>query len=425
MKDGQKDNPQEETPDPNAKFEQAVGGDPLLECLVFLTKFHGRPRSADSLMAGLPYSGDQMTPTLFLKVAERAEFHAAVNERVLSKVSDHVLPVILAFKDETYGVLLERLDNGRVKIMLPELGGSIEELPLSEVSERYSGYALFLRPHYKLDRVRKRDDIPKPSSWFWGALYKHWWSYAQVGLAAIFINLFALVSPIFTMTIYDRVVPNNAIDTLWVLASGVAVVVIFDLILKTLRAYFIDSAGKKADVTIACRVFDQVLDMRMESRPASAGAFANTLKEFESLRDFFTSATLVALVDLPFVFLFVLVLWLISGPVALVLLVIIPAVLIYGALIQIPLNKVVKKNFKETEQRHGVLVETINGLETIKSIGAESRMRELWEGVVGLTARSAQKARALSTSSANFTGMATQLNSVAVIIYGVYLIAEG
>jgi len=407
------------------KFRQAIQHDPLLDCLVFLTKFHGHPRSADSLMAGLPLSGEQMTPKLFLKAAERADFHAAVIEKKFSDLSKHVFPVILSFSDETYGVLLDIQPDGLARIMLPELGGSVETLPVAEIEEKYAGFALLIRPKYRLDRVRTKNDIPKPTSWFWGALYKHWWSYAQVGLAAIFINMFALVSPIFTMTIYDRVVPNNAVDTLWVLASGVTVVIIFDLILKTLRAYFIDSAGKKADVTIACRIFDQVLDMRMEGRPGSAGAFANTLKEFESLREFFTSATLVALVDLPFIFIFVFVIWLISGPVALVLLVTIPVVLIYGALIQIPLRRVVQKNFKETEQRHGVLVETINGLETIKSIGAEARMRELWEGVVGLTARSSQKARALSTSSTNFTSLVMQLNSVAVMLYGVYLIAEG
>nr|VFJ51673.1 MAG: ATP-binding cassette, subfamily C, LapB [Candidatus Kentron sp. DK] len=399
--------------------------DPLLECLVFLSHYHGNPKSAEVLKAGLPTPDHgKFTPNLFVRAAERAGFKSRVVERRLENIPDQVLPAVLMLGSGRACVMLERVSSGEARVFLPETGGTEETISTEELNKDYVGFAIYLKPDSEVSFDRKEEAHERGTSWFWGAILKNWWRYAQVGLAAIFINLFALVSPLFIMTVYDRVIPNNATETLWVLATGVATVIIFDLVLKSLRAYFIDAAGKKTDVELACRIFDQVLDMRMGAGPSSAGAFANTLREFETLREFFTSATLVALIDLPFALLFILVLWLLSGPVALVLAVAVPVILIYAFLIQIPLNKVVRKNFRESELKHGVLVETIGGLETIKSISAEARMRRIWESVVGLTARSSQKARAYSTSAVNFTGTVQQLTSVGVVLFGVHLIKE-
>jgi ATP-binding cassette, subfamily C, bacterial LapB len=393
--------------------------------LVFLAKFHGKPRSADAMMTGLPANESRLSPTLFVRAAQRAGLNARIVKRRLSAIPKHVLPCVIALKDDRACIVQDYPNKKTARIILPETGFSEETVKIKELAKDFEGFAILVKPQYRLDPEAEKELRPKPTFWFWSSILSNWWTYSQVGLAAIFINLFALVSPLFIMTVYDRVIPNNAQETLWVLATGVVSVIIFDTILKTLRAYFIDAAGKKTDVTVATRIFDQVLDMQMKARPASAGAFANTLREFETLRDFFTSATLATLIDLPFSLLFIFILWLLSGSVALVLAVAVPVILFYSLLIQIPLSSVIKKNFKESELKHGVLVETINGLETIKSIGAEARMRGLWEGVVGLTARSSQKARALSVSAVNFAGMVQQLTSVAVVIYGVELISEG
>lgn len=402
-----------------------VHEDPLLECLTFLTQYHGNPKSADVLMAGLPTPGSRLTPNLFVRAAERAGYRARIVKRRLGAISSFVLPAVLVLHDGRACVLARNKGKQTASVLIPEMGMVEAAVSLDELGRDYSGYAILVRPESRLDMHQIEEPAERPLSWFWGAIFANWWTYSQVALAAVFINLFGLVSPFFIMMVYDRVVPNNAIDTLWVLASGVATVIAFDLILKTLRAYFIDAAGKQTDVVVACRIFDQVLDMKMAARPASAGAFANTLREFETLREFFTSATLVAFIDLPFVLLFVAVLWVVCGPLVMVLAVAIPIVLLYGVFIQFPLNRVVRANFKESEQKHGVLVEVINGLETIKTVGAEARMRHLWEGVVGLTARSAQKSRALSSSGVNVAGTVQQLTSVAVVIYGVHLISQG
>ena len=196
---------------------------------------------------------------------------------------------------------------------------------------------------------------------------RNWAVYGHVALAAVFVNLFALATPLFIMTVYDRVVPNNVIDTLLVLAIGVGLVYVFEFVVKTLRGYYIDVAGKRADVALAGGIFDHVLDIQMAARPASAGGFANTLREFETVREFFASATLATLVDLPFIALFIAVIWMIGGPIALVPAIAVPVVIIVGLLIQIPLNRVVREGFGQAEAKHGVLFETIGGLETIKS----------------------------------------------------------
>jgi ATP-binding cassette subfamily C protein LapB len=399
--------------------------DPLLECLVFVTHFHGRPRTSEVLRAGLPDTGEPFTPDFTVRAAERAGFRARVVKRRLQRISPYVLPTVLILEDGRACVLTKFLNRGRVQVMFPEVGGAAQNIRLADLAEEYSGYCIYIRPEVVLETYSVSDDIPKGKYWFWGTIFSNWWTYVQVVIAAFLINCFAIVTPLFIMTVYDRVIPNAAFETLFVLAGGVMTVFIFDFVIKTLRGYFIDSAGKRADVMLATRIFDQVLDMKMESRPASAGAFANTLRDFETLRDFFTSASLATLVDIPFIGLFILVIFLISGPIAIALAIAVPVVLLFGVLIQIPLNFVVSKNLDESSVKHGVLVEAINGLEQIKGIGAEGRMRNLYEGAVGHTATSSQRARALSMSVVNFTQLIQQLTTVGVIFFGVHLVSSG
>lgn len=264
-----------------------------------------------------------------------------------------------------------------------------------------------------------------PRHWFWGVVARNSAIYAQVVVAAVLINLFALVTPLFTMAVYDRVVPNNALDTLWVLTAGVVVVFAFDFLVKALRGYYIDVAGRRADVALASRIFDQVLDLQLAARPASAGAFANTLREFETVQEFFASATVATIVDVPFVVLFIFIIWLVAGPLAAVPLVALPTVIAVGLLVQIPLNRAVDASLGQAHNKHAVLYETIGGLETIKSVGAAARMRHLWEVSVGRSARSAIRARSYSQLALNFAVFVQQFASVAVLVYGVLLISRG
>jgi ATP-binding cassette subfamily C protein LapB len=227
------------------------------------------------------------------------------------------------------------------------------------------------------------------------------------------------------MNVYDRVVPNQAIETLWVLAIGVTTVFGFEFVMRNLRTYFVDVAGKNADVIIASRLLEQLMSTRLDSKPASTGAMANNLREFESLREFFTSGTLVALVDLPFIFLFIGVIYIVSGPVAFVPLCMVPLVILAGLFLQYPLRALVEKSQREASQKHALLVETIDGLETIKATAAESRVQKSWERFVGMSAASSGRARFIAGMATTFAQISIQMSTVIVVVYGVYQISEG
>jgi ATP-binding cassette, subfamily C, bacterial LapB len=412
-------------PDWHVVPRAATFDDPLLTCLVALTQLLERPTSAEVLKAGLPLEHGRLTPDLAIRAAERAGLSARLVRRALAQISDFTLPCILLLEGRDACLLVELLAGERARVLVPETGRGVVELPFAELAERYTGYALFARPEVRFDRRAEQVESAHVGSWFWGTLAQAWPIYAEVMLAAVLINMFALASPLFIMNVYDRVVPNNALETLWVLAAGALTVFLFDFLLRILRGYFVDSAGKIADVKLASRIFEHVLGIRMAARPASAGAFANNLREFESLRDFFTSASLVTLVDLPFVLFFILIVWWLGGPIAIVPAVAVPLVIGVGLCLQVPLNHVVRRTFKEAAQKHGVLVESISGLETIKSIGAEGRMQRNWEQFVGATARSATRARFLSAFGVNFSALAQNLVTVGVVMFGVYRIGEG
>jgi len=399
--------------------------DPLRASLETLTQQLERPTSASALVAGLPLEDGLMTPELASRALARAGLSARLIRRDLDAIDDWATPCVLLLKERGSCVVVGRPERDRLVVIFPETDRGAVEIPADELARRYTGYAIFARPVIGTEQ-REREVLPERSGhWFWSVLLKQWPVYSEVLLAAVLINLFALASPLFVMNVYDRVVPNNAIETLWVLAIGAITVFLFDFLLKNLRGYFIDAAGRVADIKIASNIFEHVLGIRMASRPASAGAFANHLREFESLRDFFTSATVTTLVDFPFVLFFIAIIWFIGGPVALVPAVAVPLVLGVGLAMQWPLNRVVRRTFKEAAQKHGILVEAINGLETIKSVGAEGKIQRSWERFVAATATSGNRSRLISSITVNFAALATNLVTVGVVIVGVYQIRAG
>lgn len=407
---------------PPAKLD---GDDPLLTCLVELATILEQPRSSDAMVAGLPLEQGRLTPQLALRALKRAGISASICRRKLEDIPTPVLPCVLLLENNDACLLIERGSTGKVVVMLPETGQGKVEVDVGDLAARYTGHALFAKPSFRLVKARETTKTDRSESWFWGTIASAWPIYTEVVLAAVMINMFALASPLFVMNVYDRVVPNQAMETLWALSLGVITVFLFDFLLRMLRGYFVDTAGKAADIKLASTIFEQVLGIKMATKPGSAGAFANNLREFETLRDFFTSATLVALVDLPFVILFVGIVWLIGGPIAVIPAIAIPVVIIAGLLVQLPLERLTRQTFKEAAQKHGLLVECINGLETIKSAGAEGQIQRRWEQVVGATAQSTTGARFYAAFGVNLAAFAQNLSTVCIVIYGVHLIGEG
>ena len=399
--------------------------DPLLACLLLLAKLEHIPCSSSSVTAGLPLVEECLTPELFVRAAHRAGLAATIVERELDALSNMVLPAVLLLEGNRACVLTEVDREAGVAVVLESESGGQLNTRLTDLAQSYTGYAIFTRPEFRFDErtkeVRAQDD---EGHWFWGVMGRSWRIYRDVLLASLLINVFALANPLFVMNVYDRVVPNEALETLWVLAIGIGVVYGFDLLLKTLRGYFIEVAGKKSDVLLSALIFERVLGARLADRPGSVGAFASQLREFETVRNFITSSTVTAFVDLPFVVLFLVVIAYVGGAVVWVPLVAIPLILVYAWLIQAPLRRSVEQTFQASAQKNATLVEALTGLETVKAMGAEGRVQRLWEQSVGHLALWGQKTRLLSNSATSVAGAVQQLASVAVVVVGVYLIAD-
>jgi ATP-binding cassette subfamily C protein LapB len=399
--------------------------DPLLDCLVFLTDHFGRPKSEEVIKAGLAYDEEGMGPDLFCEAARKLLFKTKITKRKdLAKITKPVLPVVLILEQNQACVLVSFAKGGKsAKIYFPESGG-LKEVKLKDLKKAYTGYSIFIHPLAEFKDPEAPHIADSDRHWFWAAFKDNMSLYWRVIIAAVLINLFALTSPIFIMNVYDRVIPNNAIETGWVLAIGALTIFFFDFLMKTLRGYFIDLAGRRIDVIVSRRIFDQVLDMKLEYKPPSSGVFASMLREFESVRDFLTSATLTAVVDLPFIFFFLLVIYYLGGPIALLLAVLVITVLFVGILIQIPLRGWVAKSLHAAESKHGVLVESIQGLETIKAISADGRMRSRYGAHVGEAAAHGQHSRFYSSLGVNISATLQQSATILIVLLGMYLVKD-
>lgn len=403
---------------------EANHDDPLLLALLSVCKLLHTPHSAESLTAGLPLVDERLTADLFIRAADRAGLSAALIKRPLEKISNLVLPAVLILKNGQTAVLIERRDN-LLTLILPESDSGEKQVDLEKLAEKYSGAAFFIQQKHRFDGRTADSVTHHVKHWFWDVIFKSWPIYTEVLLASLLINLFALASPLFIMNVYDRVVPNHAIETLWVLAIGVGIVFSFDFMMKSLRGYFIDAASKRSDIILSSVIFEKVMGIRMEARPASVGAFANNLHEFESFREFLTSATLTTLIDLPFLFIFLGIIYMIGGDLALIPLIVLPVAILGGIAAQKPLKSTIAELFKFSAQKGATLVESIANLENIKSVGAEGQTQRKWEQNIGQIARLGLKSRFYSSLAINLTVFLQQLASVGVVIYGVYKISEG
>jgi len=410
------------------------GYDPLLECLViFARRFH-KPVSLESLITGLPVKPGADGPELFSlesskglfsRVAKRAGFAARLTKRDLDDMSDLLLPCILVLHGRK-ACILERIDKAqaKAKVILPEVGEGEEWIDLDKLKGEYLGYAFLLKQKYETSERKHHIISIREGHWFWGTLVRAKGIYWSVFLASIMINLFVLATPLFTMNVYDRVVPNNAVETLWVLAIGVSIVYIFDTSLRFIRNYLLDVAGKKSDIIMSSIIFEQVMNLKMDQWPKSVGAFANRLGQFESIRSFFTASTLIALVDLPFSLLFLIVIAYIGGPLVAIPLITMGLLLLHGLLIVKPLRKSIERVFAASAQKHSMLVESLHAIKMIKTLGASQLTQWAWEESTGEIAASSLKTRELSGSISVVTNLLVQLNMVGIVILGFYEIVD-
>lgn len=393
---------------------------PLEACLLHVATTLDRPLTLAALHAA--QSGEDLTIPDAIAAARQAGIQAGFGARRLGAFDAALAPAILLLNDDRAVVYHGRSKSGDLLIHDPTLGDGIGEVAETDLRAVYTGYALLLRREH-------RDDISADTStrghWFWSAMAANRWAYSQVVLAAIVANVLGLVTSIFIMIVYDRVLPNEATESLIALTMGVGVALLFDFLIKMLRAGFIDRAGQRADMLMGRRIYEQIMNIKMQSRTGSTGAMANTLREFETLREFFTSATLVAVVDLPFITLFVGVIWMIGGPLALVPALAVPVVLLTGLAVQPLLSRLAERSFRDGQSKQSILVETLSGLETIKATGGARKMRARWDEAIARQSEHGLRSRAISQFALNLTGFVQQAAQVLIVFYGVFLITAG
>ncbi|HEK1691655.1 TPA: type I secretion system permease/ATPase [Pseudomonas putida] len=398
--------------------------DPLLDGLLILCRLHGRPASRASLSSGLPLFQQRLGADLLPRAAARAGLQGRVLQRELEAISPLNLPVLLLLKDGRSAVLQRWGEDGRALILPCEAEGGEQWVEREALEQAYTGHALFARPRHTLEDVRS-PLLPRVEAWFRDTLRHSRWLYGDALLASLLINLLGLMVPLFVMQTYDRVVPNQALSTLWVLVAGLFIGTAFELVLRMVRAHLLDQAGKKTDLILSAALFERITGMAMKAKPASIGGFAQSIHDFQGLREFLTAVTLTSIIDLPFVALMLLVIGLLGGWLVLIPLIAFPLAVGFALFIQARLRDTVQKSLSLGAVRQALLIETLGGLETLKACGAESERQYQWEHTNGAMARLDAHARNLSSLASNGTLFIQQFCGMATIVAGVYSIIAG
>jgi ATP-binding cassette subfamily C protein LapB len=398
--------------------------DPMLDGLLLLCRLHGCPASRPSLTAGLPLSNQHLSLDLLQRAAARAGLRGRVLRRPLESITALNLPVLLLLKNGRCAVLTRWLDDGQAQILPSEADGGEQSVSLEDLAAQYSGQAFFARPVHALEEARNPLK-PRVEAWFRDTLKLSRWLYTDALLASLLINLLGLLVPLFVMQTYDRVVPNQATVTLWVLAIGMFIGFSFDLLLRMLRARLLDLAGKKTDIVLSATLFERITGMSMSARPASVGGFAQSIHDFQGLREFLTAVTLTSVIDLPFSLLMIAVIGLLGGWLVVIPLLAFPLAAAFAFVVQSRLRDTVQRSLTLASQRQALLIETLAGLETLKACSAESERQYRWEKTHGALTRLDMHARFLGSMATNGTLFIQHVSGMAMIIAGVYQIIGG
>jgi ATP-binding cassette subfamily C protein LapB len=398
--------------------------DPLLDSLLSLCELHRKPANRAMLTSGLPLPRQRLTVELLPRAAARAGLQGRLLQRRLEQIPKIAMPALLLLKEGRCAVILGWDADGGARLLLSESDGGEVKVARELLEEDYSGQVFFAQPQHKYD-LNQGSLIPRTQSWFRDTLKRSRWLYMDAVAASLLINLIGLGAPLFVMNVYDRVVPNQAVATLWVLAIGISGAYLFDLLLKTMRGLCLDLAGKKTDLIISATLFERIVGMAMKHRPMRVGSFAQNIHEFQTLRDFLASLTLTSIIDLPFTLLILLVIGLLGGHLVWVPLLAFPLAMGISWLLQKPLVATMDRTMALAAERQSSLIETLSGLDAVKVNNAESDRQYLWEQTIGTLGRLELRVKMLSSLAMNSTLMIQQLAGVVMIVAGVYLIMAG
>lgn len=400
--------------------------DPIIDAIAMLTRIQGSPVSAQALLAQSTRNAQgRVDRQSLVEVLRYHGFDNQISQRSLKKIPALALPAVLVLKDGSAVVLTAVSGRGsEMRYTLMGAAGERQTLTASDLEATYAGYVWFIKPKPKQDDRSELPEYTFERAWFWKVIWRFRGYYVQVILATVLINLLALIGSLYVMNVYDRVIPNKAFETLWALSIGVFAANLFEFTARMIRAHLTDIAGKKADLIISAALFRRLMSIDLTQKPASSGSYANNLRDFESVREFMTSASLLALVDMPFLLLFISVIWIVAGKVALIPLITIPLVVIFGLIVQVPMARLTNESMREGAQRQGLVVEAIEGIETLKAHNATSWAQSRWDQFTAVAAKANLTLKDYTNSVINFTVLVQQANTVGVVLWGTYLIHD-
>ena len=403
-----------------------LDNDALAHAISWLSGHHGRERTPESLLAGQPLQG-RLGPDQALRALREAGYSAGLVQRRVADLHHLLLPAVLLLKEGDACIVVARhaRDLRRYDIVMPGRQHHACTATETELEAEYTGFALVATPQTAVGGTQRPDQLllREPGShWLWGTMRRFLPYYRSALLAALLSNVLMLATGLITTVVYDKVIPHKAWVTLWSLAAGAGLALLFDLMARQLRAYLIDVAGRKADLIVGSVLFRQTLGLRMEQRPDSAGAYGYHLAQIEVVREFFASATLSAISDLPFIVIFVAMTFAIGGSLGWVLVLAIPLLLLGSLLIQGSLRRATMGHMQETADLHGVLVEAVDGLEDLKAAGAQGRFLRRYEEATAAAASAMLRSRRITSWAINISGISQQLVTVVMLVWGVYLI---
>jgi len=411
----------------NEHTKPAAHGDGFRSSFRAVASFLGRPSADTVLFQGVPLGPNRIDVDEIRHLAERIGLEVAEFEHREFVRGRFDLPAII-FRPNREPVALLEETKDRTGYLTGIQSDGRTEISKAEMAEAYITAGV----SFSITYANASDEMQVGSAprferghWLFGSLKAFWRSYARVVLAATFINVLGIVSPIFVMNVYDRILPNKAVASLWVLAIGVSVAILFDLLLKTARAALIDSAGKKADIKISYLLFEKVLNTALAARPGSTGEYANRVSQYEFVREFFTSNTISVFIDTIFVFVFLFAIWVIAGWLVIIPALALVAAIVTGLVAQHRIGKCVAASLNESSQRQSLLVETISTVETIKSLRAEAYLLRRWREHSKNAANTSENIKQLSAGAGNVTQFIQQLVTVGLIVGGAYAFAAG
>lgn len=407
----------------------------LFKNLLYFCEKQNKTISSHTLIDGFAIKQDSNLPNLledfngnplFVSMAKKVGFKSKLATTKLSNISNLMLPCIAILNDDSSAIIEEiDFENKKVKIRTTLEDNFSDQLDFEKFEANFSNKVFLIKKDF-VESVNKTNilDNNNDDHWFFGIIKSNLKIYKDVIVASLVINIFVLFTPFYIMNIYDRVVPNFATETLWALSIGILVVYLFDISLKTIRAYYIDIVSKKIDVVVSSRIYEKILNMKLSAKPNYTGAFANNIKDFEQVKSFFSSSTIAVLVDLPFAVIFLVAIMYISGSIVLIPILFVCLLLLYSFFIKKPLHKSIEASNEAISLKNGILIESLNALETIKSLGASGHLRWKWEESTADISKKSMITKFLSNSITNVNSLLIQSATIFVVIVGVYQISE-